>query len=62
VHIIVYKGQVLIKATFSGSLEWPLYTRLTVLIVFHMKRCYAINNIELSMLEKLGCIIRNMYC
>jgi len=24
----VYKGQLLTKATFSGSLEWPLYTGL----------------------------------
>jgi len=26
----VHKGQLLIKATFTGSLEWPLYTELIV--------------------------------
>jgi hypothetical protein len=30
----VNKGQLLIKATFSGSLEWPLYTGLTVVFLF----------------------------
>jgi hypothetical protein len=25
-----YKGQLLIKGTFSGSLEWPLHTGLSV--------------------------------
>ena len=28
----MYKGQLLIKTTFSGSLEWPLYTDLTVFL------------------------------
>jgi hypothetical protein len=26
----IYKGQLLIKATFSGILEWPLYTGLSI--------------------------------
>ena len=31
------KGKLLIKVTFSGSLEWPLYTSLTVPCNFNLK-------------------------
>ena len=27
----VYKGQLLIKTTFADSLQWPIYTDITVL-------------------------------
>ena len=30
----MYKEQLLIKATFSGSLEWPLYAGLIVFVLY----------------------------
>jgi len=36
----VYKGQLLEKGKFSGSLEWPFYTCLTVLILIRTIRFY----------------------
>ena len=50
------------KGHILRFLEWSLYTGLTVLILFHMKRFCTINNIELGMLEKLGYLIRNRNC
>ena len=53
-HIIltcVYKGQLLIKATFSGSLEWPLYTGLIVFVTFSSvafpEECFAYISVNL---------------
>jgi len=31
----VYEGQLLIKATFPGTIRWPLHTRLTLLCCCH---------------------------
>jgi len=32
----VHKGQLFIKVTFAGSLEWPLYTGLIVYLTMYL--------------------------
>ena len=52
----VYTGQVLIKGTFSGSLEWPLYTGFTALVVFRRK-LNKLNTVSFDMVILLASYI-----
>ena len=47
----IYRGQLLIKATFSGSLEWPWCTGFTI---FVLKLSYVCEYSEQTKLYLLG--------